>query len=151
MHKLHFFFLNMSDCLLSDHGMCICMCIDIYIYIYRAIIHFSQYSILIATNPRRCQHWNLSVALSPSPLQPCACATSGFTVTCSWKFPRHNRGAFPTYLYIYLSIFGDILASYLFREKKQKTSSHLEEITMRVWLKSQPARSKHGQFNISDY
>ena len=25
----------MSDCLLSDHGMCICMCIDIYIYIPR--------------------------------------------------------------------------------------------------------------------
>jgi hypothetical protein len=43
MHKLHFLFLSMSDCLLSDHGMCICMCIDIYIY--RAIMHFSQYSL----------------------------------------------------------------------------------------------------------
>ena len=38
MHKLHFLFLSMSDCLLSDHGMCICMCIDIYIYTAQSCI-----------------------------------------------------------------------------------------------------------------
>ena len=34
-----------------------------------------------------------------------------FTATFSWKFPRHNRGAFPTYLFIYLSIYLSIYVS----------------------------------------